>query len=214
MSHEAVEQGDEADEAKRIGASQLIPGVRRTMGRRAMTRRVALLAVSFIALCCTSTHHYARRPEAERSARVFSGAICQGMTLQQVVRSMIESRLPRQSASLSSATPGGDTVKLVLHADELLAKIGDREVFLTGFASIELYRAADKRLQSYGFERQGLFLSAVEHRQQELLANPKCVAAFDATVEGSCGESTVAIDFDASGRVRTIGQVQEGECPR
>jgi hypothetical protein len=27
MNHGAVEQGDEADEAKRIGASQLIPGV-------------------------------------------------------------------------------------------------------------------------------------------------------------------------------------------
>jgi hypothetical protein len=27
----AVEQGDEADEAKRTGASQLIPGVRRTL---------------------------------------------------------------------------------------------------------------------------------------------------------------------------------------
>jgi hypothetical protein len=32
MNHGAVEQGDEADEAKHIGASQLIPGVRRTNG--------------------------------------------------------------------------------------------------------------------------------------------------------------------------------------
>jgi hypothetical protein len=30
MRDEAAEQGDEADEAKRIGASQLIPGVRAT----------------------------------------------------------------------------------------------------------------------------------------------------------------------------------------
>jgi hypothetical protein len=32
--HEAAEQGDEADEAKHIGASQLIPGVRPTRGYR------------------------------------------------------------------------------------------------------------------------------------------------------------------------------------
>ena len=29
LNGDAAEQGDEADEAKRIGASQLIPGVRR-----------------------------------------------------------------------------------------------------------------------------------------------------------------------------------------
>ena len=31
LNHGGVEQGDEADEAKHIGASQLIPGVRLTV---------------------------------------------------------------------------------------------------------------------------------------------------------------------------------------
>jgi hypothetical protein len=39
MKAETAEQGDEADEAKRIGASQLIPRVGQTMAGREWGRR-------------------------------------------------------------------------------------------------------------------------------------------------------------------------------
>jgi hypothetical protein len=179
-----------------------------------MTRTLWIVGMSMVALCCTSKRDYARRPPAERSAQVFAGAVRPGMVLQDVVRAMIESRLPGQYVSLSSKAPNGDTVRLILHADEVLATFRDTQVLAAGFASIEQYHAQDTRLQSYGFERQGLFLAYVERCQQGLLAQPNFVAAFDGTVEGGCGESTITVDFDGSGRVSSIGQVAVGACGR
>jgi hypothetical protein len=125
---------------------------------------------------------------------------------------MADSRLPGQYASLSSEAPTGDTVRIILHAGEPLGSVGHTRVFAAGYGSIEVYRRAETRLESGGFERQGAMLSAIGLRQQELLAYPRYVAAFDATVEGGCGESTLALAFDTTGRVSEVGQVEEHAC--
>lgn len=179
-----------------------------------MTRTGGLALLSTVTLSCVTTHHYARRPEAERSAQVFASAIRVGMKLQDVVRSMAESRLQAQYASLSSAAPSGDTVRIILHAGEPLATVGHTQVFAAGYASLEVYRRAETRLQSHGFERQGPLLAAVEAREQELLAYPLFVLAFDARVEGGCGDSTMRLAFDAGGHVSEVGQVEEAACGR
>ncbi len=208
----AVQQADAADEAGASdGASQLIRGVRRTFGE-GIRRPASLVALSLITLSCATTTHYARRPEAERSAQVFVTSIRLGMTLEAVVRALVECRLPYQYASLSSAAPNGDTVRIILHAGEPLATIGRTRVFASGFASLEVYRRAEAHLASYGFERQGPLLTAVEARQKELLAQPRFVLAFDAKVEGGCGESRLPLTFDAAGHLSNIGQVEEDAC--
>jgi hypothetical protein len=179
-----------------------------------MIRAAGIVLLSGIAVSCATTHHYARRSAAERSAHVFVTSVRPGMTFQDVVRVMLESRLLGQYASLSSSTPSGDTVSVILHAGEPLARVGHTEVFAGGLASLQVYTRADTRLASYGFERQGPLLAAVEARQQELLTNPNFVLAFDATVEGGCGESRIRLAFDAAGHVSEIGRIEEDSCPR
>jgi len=134
------------------------------------------------------------------------------MTLADVVRLMIESRLPDQYASLSSGTPSGDTVSVILHAGEPLATIGHRRVFAGGFASIQVYRRAETHLASLGFERQGPLLAAVDARQKELLTDSRFVLVFDAKLEGGCGESRLPLAFDAVGHLSEIGQIEEDAC--
>ena len=129
-----------------------------------MTRAASPVVLSVIVLSCATTHYYARRPEAERSAQVFATSVRLGMALPDVVRLMVESRLPYQYASLSSAAPSGDEVNVILHAGEHIATIGHTRVFAGGFASIQVYHRANAALASYGFERQGPLLAAVESR--------------------------------------------------
>jgi hypothetical protein len=176
-----------------------------------MKRTAGVIALSLIAVSCATTH-YARRPEAERSAHVFAASIRLGMTLEDVVRSVIESRLPYQFASLSSAAPSGDTVSSILHAGEHLATIGRARVYAAGFASLELYSRAETRLTSYGYERQGPLLAAVAARAKELLAYPQFTLTFDAKVEGGCGDSRLSLTFDVDGHLSEIGQVEEDVC--
>jgi len=176
-----------------------------------MKRAAGVIALSLIAHSCATTH-YARRPEADRSAHVLVTSIRLGMTLEDVVRSVIESRLPYQFASLSSAAPSGDTVSIILHAGEHLATIGRTQVYAGGFASLQLYSRAETRLTSYGFQRQGLLLAAVEARAKELLAYPQFTLTFDAKVEGGCGDSRLSLAFDTGGHLSEIGQVEEDVC--
>ena len=179
-----------------------------------MRRAIALAALSLATPCCATTHHYARRPEADRSSQLFANAVRAGMTLQEVVRALADSRLPSQRASLSSEVSGGDTVDIVLHAGELLGTAGHAKVFAGGYASVQLYHRADTRFESHGFERQGPFLADVAARGADLGRFRRYAASFNATVEGGCGDSIVTVSFDAAGRVSEVGGVEEVACGR
>ena len=108
----------------------------------------------------------------------------------------------------------GDSVHIVLHAGELLATTGHTKIFAGGYASLELYRRSNARLESHGFDRQGPLLAEVAGRQAELSRFSRYVASFDATVEGGCGESVVAVSFGGAGRVAEVGLVEGGSCGR
>jgi hypothetical protein len=177
-----------------------------------MGRTAGVAALTLVALTCATTHHYARRPEAERSGHVFASAVRTEMTLQDVVRTLAECRLPGQLASLSSEVPSGDSIRIVLHSGELLGAAGHTKMFAAGYASLELYHRADTRLESHGFERQRPLLADVAGRQADLSRFSRYLASFDATVEGGCGQSTVAVSFDDAGRVSEVGRVEEGSC--
>jgi hypothetical protein len=70
--HEAAQQGDEADEAKRIGASQLIPGVRRTIARPTLLRRAAIVAMAALGVPLDAHRMLA---DDESDARVYASVI-------------------------------------------------------------------------------------------------------------------------------------------
>ena len=46
------------------------------------------------------------------------------------------------------------------------------------------------------------------------MVGPKGIVAFDAKVEGGCGQSTIDLVFDAAGCVTEIGPVEESPCGR
>ncbi len=197
--------------AEHIERSQLNAGVRRT-SRGAMRRTGYLLVAASAALSCATGHTYARRLESDRSAQVFFSAVRLGMSLPEVVRAMTDSRLPYQVASMSAVAGSGDTVRIVLHAGEPLASVGKTRVFAGGFASLEVYHRSNAHLASYGFERAGPLLDAVQTRQAELVAYRSFVVAFEARVEGGCGESTVPLTFDRAGHLSELGKLEERDC--
>ena len=176
----------------------------------ATSRLICALAV--VGASCATTTHYARRPEAERSSFLAARALRPGMTLHDVVVTMINARLANQYVALSSGAVCPDTsTQVILHAGERLAKIGRTTVYAAGFASIQVYRRADASLTSHGYERQGPFLEAVHARQKDLLC-PEVSLSFDSTVEGGCGSDTILLTFDADGRVGAVGPVRGGQC--
>ena len=78
----AAEQGDEADEAKRIGASQLIPGVRRTIGGAMTTRRIVWLLLFAVPLApaapapaCVCYESHGLKADFADAAAVFAGQV-------------------------------------------------------------------------------------------------------------------------------------------
>jgi hypothetical protein len=134
------------------------------------------------------------------------------MTFEEVVVAMIHARLPGQYAALASGAKCPEvSSKVILHAGELLAKVGRTRVHAAGYASIEVYRRSDASLTSHGYVRQGPFLEAVHARQKELLC-PEAVLSFDARVEGGCGEDTMLVTFDSDGRVGSVSSVIGGSC--
>ena len=162
--------------------------------------------------CQTSTW-YARRPGAERSSHMAAAALKEGMALYDVVVVMLNVRRPNQYASLESsrATCPDSSVDVIVHAGELLFKVGGTKVHAGGFASIQSFRA--QALRSEGFERQGTLLDAVRARERELLACHDAALSFDAVTEGGCGREAIALTFGDDGHLRTVGPVASSECP-
>jgi hypothetical protein len=178
-----------------------------------MMTRLLLCGLGAVGASCATTTHYARRPEIERSSILAADALRPGMTVDEVVAVMINARLPGQYVSLSSSStcPAAST-KIILHAGERLGKIGHTTAYAAGFVSIETYRRANASLASHGFERQGPLLEAVRAHGQEVLGCPQAVLSFDSTVEGGCGEDTIAVTLDPGGRLESVGPVRGGHC--
>src|SRR5688572_8478416 len=111
-----------------------------------------MCGIAVVCASCASTTHYARRPEADRSSFLAAQALRPGMTLHEVVVTMINARLASQYVSLSSGTLCPDIqTQIILHAGERLAKVGRTTVYAAGFASIQVYRLADTSLTSHGY---------------------------------------------------------------
>jgi hypothetical protein len=140
-----------------------------------------------------------------------AGALKQGMTFYDVVFVMLNVRRPNQYASLDSgrACPAA-SVDVIVHAGELLAKVGHTSVYAGGFASIQSLR--DQALTSEGFERQATLLDAVRARESELLVCRDAVLSFDAVTEGGCGRDTIPLKFGEDGRLATVGSVASTQC--
>jgi hypothetical protein len=169
----------------------------------------ALLAV--LTAACATTTHYARRPEAERSANLAADTLRTGMTFQDVVLLMLNVRRPNQYAALESGgTCGGTRVDIIIHAGELVATVRNTHVYAGGFASIQTLQGT--ALKSEGFERQGALLEAVRVRQADLLVCPQATLSFDAVTEGGCGTDAIPLAFGDDGRLNSIGAIQSSEC--
>jgi hypothetical protein len=185
-----------------------------------VTRRVVLgngsirvTGVFLLAASCGTATYYAPRPQEDRSSYLAAHRLTPGMTLDDVVAVMIDTRLGNQHVVLESGAkcPAVST-RLVLHAGETLANVAGTRISAGGFASIEIHRRSEGSLSTFGFERQGPFREAVRVRQEELLVCDEAVLSFDSTVEGHCGRDTLRLEFDSDGIVRSVGAVASEAC--
>lgn len=185
---------------------------RRRVGAGALSRLAVLCLPAVLSACATHTW-YRRAPEAERSAHLAHAAVREGMTLVEVVQSMVEVRSMGQDASLVFSCPES-RVWIVLHAGEELARMGSRRVYAAGFASIQVEDFKKQSFSSWGFQRQGEFVSAVRTRESELLACDRASLAFNAVPEGGCGHDALDLVFAPGGRLSSIGSVRGSTCER
>lgn len=201
--------------ALRLAPRRSLSGVfdrRRSVGAGALTKLGVLCLAAVFSACATHTW-YRRAPEAERSANIAQAAVREGMTLAEVVQSMVEVRSMGQDASLVFSCPES-RIWIVLHAGEQLARMGSTRVYAGGFASIQVQDFNKQSFSSWGFQRQGEFLRAVHARESELLACDRASLAFNAVPEGGCGHDALDLVFGPGGRLSSVGGVRASNCER
>jgi hypothetical protein len=174
--------------------------------------RAIVVASCILTSSCASTIWWARRPQAERSAYIAAASLSPGMRLHDVVSVAVGARRPNQYASVSSNRTCNESVAIVMHVGERIAKVNGTSVFAADFASIDSMRTGGMSMK--GFERQSTLLEEVRSRQAELLVCRNVTLAFDAVTEGGCGTDTVALTFGEDGQLMTVGPVVEEECAK
>jgi hypothetical protein len=176
-----------------------------------VVRKAATVVACLLLGACATSTWYARRAEADRSAYVAAAALKTGMTLHDVVVVMLNARRPNQYAALESGRSCGEaSVDIVVHAGELMAKVGQTRVYAGGFASIQSWR--DQGLRSEGFERAATLLEAVRSRQNALLVCREAALTFDAVTEGGCGRDRIGLTFAEDGTLAQVGEIEWAEC--
>jgi hypothetical protein len=177
-----------------------------------MRSRLSLLvSVAALGAACATHTWYRRAPEDERSAALAHSAIRNGMSLADVVQSMVEVRSMHQVASLTFSCANA-RVHIVLNAEQELFHSRSTRVSAADFATIWEEDFQKQSLKTYGFERQGKFLATVRARGSELQPCETASLAFDTTTEGACGDDTIEVSFGPEGRLTRVGAVQVTAC--
>ncbi len=175
------------------------------------SRLIVVMSVAAIGAACATHTWYRRAPEDERSAALAHGALRTGMSLADVVQTMVEVRGMHQLASLTFSCANA-RIHIVLNAGQELLRTKSTRVFAADFASIWEEDFQKQSLKTSGFGRQGKFLAAVRSRESALRPCETASLAFDTTTEGACGDDTLEISFGPEGGLTRVGGVQPTTC--
>jgi hypothetical protein len=136
------------------------------------------------------------------------------MTVLELVQTVVNLRRVNQPATLAFSGGCEPSTDIVLHGGEVIARAGRTRVYAGGYASIQTYSTKDKSLSSHGFERQGPLLEAVSRDAERLGRCASVLVSLSATAEGGCGDETIAVTLDQTGKVASVGPVHGTDCQR